>query len=152
MFPQVLDSLSGASLTEALKLYVRRAQRGAEDAALLAGTGKDLLEATAAHVFLEISGTPNPHTNFPTLLGQAFIAVGFKTSQDPPQQGESPQLRMQRALFDAACAVNTLRNKQGTGHGRPWLPTVTESEARAAIYTMGIVADMLLTGLVSKKL
>src|ERR1019366_152554 len=54
LYPQVLDTLSGAKLTEALEAYVCRAQKGAEDAALLAGTGKDLMEATAAHVLREV--------------------------------------------------------------------------------------------------
>ena len=66
----VLESLAGTQLTEALTLYVVRAQRGAEDAALLTGTGKDLLEATAAHVcvrgveliqhYVEFSDPPRP--------------------------------------------------------------------------------------------
>jgi len=48
--PKVLSSLRGVALTDALAAYARRAQKGAEDAALIAGTGKDLMEATAAHV------------------------------------------------------------------------------------------------------
>lgn len=36
--PTALDTLSGAELTEALWAYVRRAQKGSEDAALLVGT------------------------------------------------------------------------------------------------------------------
>lgn len=149
--PKVLDSLSGAELTEALSAYVRRAQRGAEDAALLTGTGKDLLEATAAHVIVELWNQTNPPHNFPTLLGQAFVALGFKTSEDKHQPGESPQHELQRALFQAACAINKLRNKQGTGHGHPWLPTVTPDEARVAAQTMGIVSGLLLSSLRERK-
>lgn len=55
--PQVLENLSGAAMTVALEAYVRRAKRGVEDAALLAGTGKDLLEAAAAHILVERNGT-----------------------------------------------------------------------------------------------
>lgn len=43
--PIVIDTLSGPQLTGALEAYVRRARRGSEDAALVVGTGKDLLEA-----------------------------------------------------------------------------------------------------------
>lgn len=145
--PKVLDSLSGSALTEALSAYVSRARKGAEDAALLTGTGKDLLEATAAHVLTERFGSYSYKDNFPTLLGQAFVAAGLATSADKPVQGESPQKRMQRALYDAGCAVNTLRNKQGAGHGRPWLPSVTSAEATAAVEIMGIIADLLLSTL-----
>jgi len=147
ILPIVLDVLSDADLTEPLQAYVRRAQKGCEDAALVVGTGKDLLEAIAAYVLHQLRGaTEFPH-NFPSLLRQAFEALGLKTPADKVVNGEPPQHRLQRALFDAACAVNTLRNKEGTGHGRPWLPNVTEEEARLAIQVMGIVGDMLLTAL-----
>jgi hypothetical protein len=142
--PQVLDTLAGAELTEALEAYVRRAQRGAADAALLTGTGKDLVEATAAHVLREVWNNSKPPHNFPTLLGQAFAALSLKTPQDKPVNGEPPQHRLQRALYEAACAINTLRNKEGTGHGRPWLPSVSAEEARHVVQVMGTVAELLL--------
>jgi hypothetical protein len=78
------------------------------------------------------------------LLGQAFVAVGMTTPQTPAQPGEPPQCRLQRALYEAGCAVNAMRNKQGTGHGRLWLPTVSDADARAAVQLMGIVARFLL--------
>lgn len=145
--PRVLDSLSGKELTDALSAYVVRARRGSEDAALLAGTAKDLLEATAAHILTERFGSYSHSANFPTLLGQAFVAANLATPADERQQGEPPQKRLERALYEAGCAVNLLRNKEGTGHGRPWLPTVTPEEATAAIEIMGIVADRLLSTL-----
>lgn len=145
--PKVLDSLTGMDLTEALESYVRRAQKGSEDAALLTGTGKDLLEAAAAHVLNEVSNISSPPGNFPTLLGNAFYALDLKTSFDKPVEGEPPQHRMQRGLFEAAVAVNTLRNKQGTGHGRPRPATVLNVEARQAVQVMGLVAEMMLVAL-----
>lgn len=144
LHPTSLDTIVGAELTAALETYVRRARRGSEDAALLVGTGKDLLEATAAHVIAERFGQNPAQTNFPTLLGQAFVAVGMITPQTQPQLGEPPQCRLHRSSYEAGCAVNALRNKQGTGHGRPWLPTVSDGEARAAIQLIGIIAGFLL--------
>jgi len=144
LLPTSIDTLSGIELTVALEAYVRRARRGSEDAALLVGTGKDLLEAAAAHVIAERFGVQQHHINFPTLLGQAFTALGLATTQTQQQAGEPPQLRLQRALYEAGCSVNALRNKQGTGHGRPWLSSVSDSDARAAIQLMGIVAGFLL--------
>lgn len=41
-------------------------------------------------------------------------------------------------------AVNTLRNKEGTGHGRPWLPSVSAEEARHAVQVMGTIAELLI--------
>lgn len=142
--PCLLENLSGSSLTEALEAYVRRAQRGSADAALVTGTGKDLLEATAAHVIRERFGSYSSSANFPTLLGQAFVTVGLATPQDTRVTGELPQKRVERALYEVGCAVNHLRNKEGAGHGRPWLPSVSDDEARMAVELMGLVARRLL--------
>jgi Abortive infection C-terminus len=149
--PQVLESLAGVEMTEALSAYARRAQKGSDDAALLAGTSKDLLEATAAHVVQEVWNNYSPTANFPTLLGQAFAALGLKTTADQVVPGEPPQHRLHRGLYEAACAINKLRNKQGTGHGRPWVPSVTAEEARQAVQVMGTVTEMLLTHLKVRK-
>ena len=143
--PKTLDNLTGIALTAALRIYVTRAKRGAEDAALLVGTGKDLLEAVAAHVVQQKFGGYASSSNFPTLLGQAFVALGLATPEDIPVGGEAPQRRVERAMYELACAVNQLRNRQGTGHGRPWLPSVTPSQAHSAVESMGLVAELLLS-------
>ena len=149
--PTVLENLSGAELTEALESYIRRARKGVTDAALLTGTGKDLLEATAAHVLQELWGTYPERDNFPTLLGQAFVAVGLATTQDRPQPGEAPQRRLERVMYDLGLAINNLRNKQGTGHGRPWPSSVSDNEARIATELMGAIAERLILGYKSTK-
>jgi abortive infection Abi-like protein len=139
-----IDTLAGNSLTTALEAYVRRALRGSEDAALLVGTSKDLLEATAAHVISERFGSYPQQANFPTLLGQAFAVLGLATPAGSPPQAEPPQRRLERSLYEAGCSINALRNKQGTGHGRPWVAALSDFEARAAIQVMGIVSGYLL--------
>lgn len=142
-----LEVLSGADLTAALRAYVRRAQRGIEDAALVAGTSKDLLEATAAHVLFEHYGKYSTSANFPTLLGQAFAALGLATPEHPQQPGEPAQRRFERAMYELGCAINKLRNKEGTGHGRPWLSSISDSEARVALELMGSISERLLLAL-----
>ncbi|UUZ86592.1 abortive infection family protein [Paenibacillus sp. P26] len=42
------------------------------------------------------------------------------------------------------CSVNAIRNKEGTGHGRMFLPNISQEEASNAIQAIGIVADYLL--------
>jgi hypothetical protein len=135
-----LDNLTGIELTEALQSYIRRAKRGADDAALFTGTGKDLLEATAAHVVQTKWGSYSHHDNFPTLLGQAFTALSLATPHTAQQPGEPIQKRLERAMCDTGCTINALRNKEGTAHGRPWLPGVSDEEARSAIEMMGVIA------------
>jgi hypothetical protein len=139
--PLLLDSLSGRELSDALTAYVRRAKRGTADAALVTGTGKDLLEATAKHVLVTKYSAEPTITNFPTLLAQAFMALGLNITRD---QAKTAQQRLDAALYELACAVNALRNAEGTGHGRPFPATVSDLEARAAVESMGVVAERLL--------
>ncbi|MDO8944068.1 MAG: abortive infection family protein [Desulfobacterales bacterium] len=145
--PLVLDTLQGIELTAARRTYVRRARMGSTDAALMVGTGKDLLEATAAHVITERFGAYKYQDNFPTLLGQAFTALNLSTPLTPQRAGEPPQARLERSLYEAGCAVNALRNKEGTGHGRPWLTGVSDAEALYSVQLIGIISGVLLTAL-----
>ena len=145
--PRVLDSLSGKALTSALQAYADRARRGSLDSPLLAGTAKDLLEATAAHVLVQKWGTYQSTSNFPTLLGQAFTALGLATPTDPVVAGEGIHKRMERAAYELGCALNALRNKEGTGHGRPWISSVTPSQARFSVESMGNIASLMLDAL-----
>jgi Abortive infection C-terminus len=151
LLPIGFDGLSGPEATGALRSYARRAARAAGDDPLVVGTSKDLLEATAAHIMRERFGNHAETANFPTLLGQAFDALGLATSAHPSQPGEPASRRVERSLYEAGCAVNGLRNKEGTGHGRPWLSSVSASEARAAIRTMGTISDYLLDKLAENR-
>jgi Abortive infection C-terminus len=143
----VTDELAGPEVTDALASYVRRAARGGEDDALVIGTSKDLVEATAAHVLVEKWGSYSTSASFETLLGQAFVAVGLAVPGDHEVAGEPARKKLERGLFAAALGVNKLRNKAGTGHGRPFLPDVGPIEARLAVKTMGCVAELLLDAL-----
>ncbi|MCK4547657.1 MAG: abortive infection family protein [Candidatus Eisenbacteria sp.] len=149
--PVALESLSGKRLTSALRGYVERAKKGIEDGALVVGTSKDLMEAVAAHVIQEVWGQYPTTANFPALLGQAFVALDMATPEQKPQQGDHPRARLQRGMYETACAVNNLRNKQGTGHGRPWLPDLEEGEISAAIEFIGTLSALLLDNLEKKK-
>lgn len=144
---KVLESLSGKELTQALAAYASRSQKGVEDAALLSGTGKDLLEATAAHIIQTKYGFYSQHANFQTLFGQAYTALGLTVPEQESQPNESPIKGFERAMFQTACAINRLRNKQGTGHGRPFVSSLSISEAKASIEMVGCIAGFLLSKL-----
>lgn len=148
LLQELLDNLTGELLTDALNRYVRRARRGANDAALVTGTGKDLMEATAAHVVDVRAGTYTGREHFPELLMKAYTCLGLCIDSG---SASSPQDRVDAGLFQTALAVNNLRNKEGTGHGRPFLATVTPSQARIAIGAMGLVAERLLVMLKEKR-
>ncbi|HIF9126650.1 TPA: abortive infection family protein [Photobacterium damselae] len=149
--PIILDNLSGLNLTQALRGYVNRAKKGVEDAALAVGTSKDLMEAVSAHVIQEVWGNYPSTLNFPSLLGQAFVALDMSTPEQMPVKGEHQRCRLERSLYETACSINNLRNKQGTGHGRPWVPDLRASEARAAVEFIGAISELMLDNLDRKK-
>jgi hypothetical protein len=151
IYPVALETLSGRTLTQALRGYVNRAKKGFEDAALLVGTSKDLMEAVAAHVIHELWGSYPSTANFPSLLGQAFVALDMATPEKPQAQGEHQRCRLERSLYETACSINNLRNKQGTGHGRPWVPDLRTEEAKAAIEFIGTISELMLDNLARKK-
>ena len=144
--PKVLGDMSGIELTAALRSYAERARHGALDNPLLTGTAKDFLEATAKHVLVEKTSQAPGFDNFPTVLAQAFMAIGLAVPNAPTSRPLETQ-RVEVAAYELACAINGLRNKQGTGHGRPWVSTVTDHQARFAIESMGNIAFMLLAAL-----
>lgn len=145
--PRLLENLNGDDLTEALFAYVRRARQGATDAALVTGTGKDLLEATARHVLVK-SERDYAGLDFPGTLYQAFLAVGLTPSPGSVKAtsdlSSNEREKLVDALYVAGCAVNTLRNRQGVGHGHPFVTSVTEEESRAAVEVMGTISEFLL--------
>ena len=143
--PIVLDTLPIVEQEKALRAYIKRAQKGAKDSALLVGTGKDLLEAVSAHVIQVKIGTYPTTANFPTLLGQAFTMLGLATPSNPSVPGEPAQKRLERALYETGCAINQLRNKQGTGHGHPFVSTITDPEGTIAIKEMGAIAEYMMS-------
>lgn len=145
--PIILDNLNEFEMEEVLLNYVKRAKKGVSDAALLTGTSKDLLEAVAAHVILRIQGEYKQN-NFPTLLGLAFHLLGLSTSET--NEENKVTARFEISMYDLGCSVNNLRNKQGTGHGRPFIPAVTQIEAKAAVESMGVVSEYLLSKLKDK--
>lgn len=145
--PKVLETLSGRHLTDALKKYAERAKKGSEDAALLSGTGKDLIEATAKHIIQTKFGGLQGNSNFPTLLGQAYAALQMSTPEDPKAPNEPAIKDYERAIFNMAIMINRVRNKEGTGHGRLCITELSENESHSIIQSVGIVADFLLNRL-----
>ena len=151
--PLSLDGLSGRELTTALRVYVERARRGDADAPLVAGTAKDLPEATARHVLIEQGGSYSESMGFQGTLHNAFAAIGM-TPVGPSEWQEilkqldsDPARRLQQCVYLAALAANKLRQAEGTGHGRPHDAKISGHDARiaaeAAALTSGAMLDRL---------
>ncbi len=134
--PVLLESVPEVERHEALAQYAARLRRSATDSPLVTGTGKDLLEAAARHVLVENGGSYDPRMGFPGTLLSAYTVLGISP---PPAQlvhgnglDPDPVRQLQQAVFLLAVAVNRLRNAQGTGHGRPYPPSVTARQAELA--------------------
>lgn len=147
--PKILETLKGRELTSALEAYAQRAKRGSEDAALLSGTGKDLLEATAKHIIHTKFGHVPTNANFPTLMGQAYAALNMATPETPRDPGEPAIKEYERAIFHIATSINKVRNREGTGHGRLCITSLTQEESHSIIESVGVVAEFLLMRLKS---
>lgn len=80
-------------------------------------------------------------------MGNVFTELGLVTSVTKQQPNEPAQYRVDRAIFELACSINSLRNKEGTGHGGPISSTLTEAEGRLSIEAMGIISEYLLSKL-----
>lgn len=148
--PQVLEGLEGRDLTDALRNYVRRAQRGADDVELVIGTSKNLEEAVARHVLQEVTGDYSPQRDFVSSLFAAFDRLGLATPKTTDHLDPDPYRELQMAIHLVGRAVNRLRNDRGDGHGRPTIP-LTVLEARLSAMSAALVSDLLLTALEALK-
>lgn len=147
--PALLDNVPEAEKHEVLGTYVRRIREGANDAPLVTGSGKDLLEATAQTV-LHSKGTPYPGHDFPGILFHAFDALNLPTPEIPAMEAfrqrlsSNPGERVQQVLYLLGCEINKLRNAQGVGHGRAFPATVSDQEAKTAAQAMALISELLL--------
>lgn len=48
---------------------------------------------------------------------------------------------MEFSFYELGCSINNLRNREGTGYGRPFLPSIADREATAAIEAMRMIFD-----------
>lgn len=147
--PMLLDNVPEAEQHEVLKTYVHRIRKGATDAPLVTGSGKDLLEATARSV-LDSKGKSYGGTDFPGTLFHAFDALNLPTPDIPAMEAFRQSLssdareRVQQVLYLLGCEINKLRNEQGTGHGRAFAATVSDQEAKTAVQAMAVISELLL--------
>lgn len=150
--PRGLESLVGRELTDALRSYAERAQQGHADSVLVSGTDKDIIEATAKHVLESIYGSYDDAPPFATVLGQAFASLGLVAQRPKQERGgiDGARDNLGAVLYELGLAVNRFRNKAGAGHGRPFLPEISDSEIRSLTEGAGLVAGRMLDELAQR--
>jgi hypothetical protein len=148
--PRSRDSLDSREMTAALRAYIERARHGHDDAPLVAGTAKDLVEATARHVIQERGGTYNPNMGLVGTLHNAFEALGLATVDLTGVKSIHEVLdddairRLDQCLYLLALAVNEVRKEFGTGHGRPQPARISVTDATTSAEATGLIAARLL--------
>lgn len=130
---------------QALNDQLNRLRRSTEDAALLLGTAKELLESVGKFVLEEGNRLPDRRMDFPEVMTLSMEQLGVMPAQvDASTEGGKQMRKVYQAIRTVVEAVNELRNDHGTGHGRT-LPTgVSVEAARFMIRQATIVAEMLL--------
>lgn len=130
---------------EALDEQLTRLRRATDDPALLIGTAKDLLESVAKFVLEEHGFPVSSKMDFGGLWHLARERLGVLPQQvDTAIPGYEAVQAIHQSTWQIAQQVNTLRNLQGTGHGRT-LPTgITEELAFLVVREACTVAEYFL--------
>ncbi len=143
--PEVLTGLDHHLQRRAIEAAIDRIRRAPDDAALLLGTAKELLESTSRYVLEAVDQPARQNAGFSELLYMARDRLDLL-----PQRVDlgSPAAATVREVYDGlwkvAKAVNELRNTEGTGHGRTALPNVSPQTARVVVQAAGLLSALLL--------
>lgn len=130
---------------QALNDQLNRLRRNTEDAALLLGTAKELLESVGKFVLEEGNRLPDRKMDFPEVMTLAMEQLGLMPVQvDASTEGGKQIRKVYQAIRTVVEAINELRNEHGTGHGRTLPSGVSVEAARFMIRQATIVAEMLL--------
>ena len=109
-----------------------------------------VLEAAARHVLVRQGSMYDERMGFPGTLFQAFDMKGLATPTGQVLQAleegleADPRRRLEQTLYLLGVGVNKLRNAEGTGHGHPFPPCVSDLEAKLAVEAMAIISELLL--------
>ena len=131
---------------EALEEQLDRLRRNTEDAGLLLGAPKDLLESVGKHVLEESGQLPTRRMDFPEVMSLSRKTLDLDPSTvDMSTPGGKSVQKVYQAVKTITDAIGELRNAHGTGHGRT-LPTgVSVETARYMIRQAVMIAELMLS-------
>lgn len=144
VLPLVLEHMEGREMTDALRIYVRRARRAAADDEVLIGTSKCLEEAVARHVLVEVGAGYEHLRDIVSLFYHAFDRLGLAQPAANAPLDPDPYRDLQISVQLVARAVARLRNDRGDGHGRPAVSTATGLESSLCSLASALVSELLL--------
>lgn len=132
----------------AIEDQLARLRRAQDDAGLMLGTSKEMLESAAKYVLEELGFPPPAAADFPQLLYLARERLAIRP-EDIAATG--PQTAAVKKVLGAAATiaeqVNYLRNREGTGHGRTLPSGVSEEVAHLVVREACSVAELMFAAL-----
>jgi len=136
------DSLATLSqpARDAVDHHLQTVRRAIErdDPAAVIGAAKELVEAAAKIVLARAGVQPNARASLGQLYRQALVATG-RSDQ------EAPGFTMSRGAASLIDRLAQLRNKHGSGHGRPQPPDAEQRDGRLAARVAVAATEYLLS-------
>ena len=136
----------------AIEEQLERLRRATEDPGLMVGTAKEMLESTAKYVLEAFSVPYTANTDFDKLWHLARESLGLTPqSVDTTQPGGKEVREILQSSWSIARMTNTLRNHEGTGHGRTLPTAVSPDIANLVVREACSVAELVLATLDSRQ-
>ncbi len=102
-----------------IRLQLRRLERLDQEPEEMIGAAKELIEASAKYVLLELKIAIDPNADFGELSKRALAELHLRPeSLAPTGKGVESMKRVLAGLSQIAGGMAELRNQYGTGHGR----------------------------------
>ena len=150
LHPVTLADIPNEDLRPVLEKALLRIRHASthDDIALLLGQAKELLETTAKHVLDTLDWPYRANADFGELMHHARDRL-LLLPQNVDANSDSAQAT--KPLFDGigkiVAAIDDLRRKEGTGHGRTKLPTTESPTAIFVVRTSANIAELMLARL-----
>lgn len=115
---------------EVLRQQIDRLYSVGDDVAHVLGLTKDTLEATARYIIKERGEAVGKNHSMHQLVGQAMDLLGLSRKPADDTVEAKAVAMLHQSITRNAEALNSLRNDQGTGHGRTTSATLPPEGAR----------------------
>ncbi len=146
--PLSIGSVTSLQGRPAIDIQLKRLRESTDDPALLIGTSKELLESTAKYVLEAFSVPYKTNVSFDELWHHTRDRLGLLPTQvDMTAAGAIEVREILQSSWTIVKTTNSIRNQEGTGHGRT-LPTGMTSEmALLVVRESCSIAEMVLSTL-----
>jgi len=150
--PLVLAGLDSKRLRPAINAQLERVRNAPQDAALLIGTAKELLEATGRYALEELGQPARPNASFDELVYIARERLHILPEQVDATDEATKMIReVYDGLWKIARAVNLLRDYEGTGHGRTKMASTPSYTARVIVQAVALLAQLMISTLDARR-